>query len=101
MAKAAAPDGEKKGSALTQRRAQSIPASQFITVSPGQLHIAGEDPTRGWQAHSILYPTRNPTKVVGDPAFASKHFRNVGPEHRWVTREAFDSLTTALKAAGA
>ena len=66
-----------------------------------QLHLAEEDPNRGWQAYSSLHPTGNPAKVVRDPVFITKNSRNLEAKHGEAAGKAMDPSTTALKVGGA
>ena len=58
--------------ASTQRQTIVMLLAQgAVTVSADQLHLAGQDPNRGWPAFAAVYPTVSPTDVIRDPISVS------------------------------
>ena len=60
-------------------------AGMVATVTPEQLHRAGQEPNRGWPAYEEMCPTGDPKNVVREPMFVSKNYRYLEAKQSWVT----------------
>ena len=72
-----------------------------ITLTPEQLHRAGQDPDGGWPTYDVMYPARDSKKVIRGPIFSPGSYRNLDAKHGWVTGGPIEPLAKALNFAGA
>ena len=97
-----AAESEMGDRAFTERHMVGLPrADVVVTVAREHLRRTGDEPTRGGPAYEIMYPMRNPLDVTRGPIFVTKNYRDLSPEHGWVTGAPLEPLTTALNLAGA